>query len=230
MSFSDQLKSQLDIVDVVSHYVRLKRQGSRWVGLCPFHSEKTPSFGVHSVLQYYKCFGCDAAGDVFKFVQEIESLTFPETLKLLAERYGIPINSSSKQLVKPRVSEQTLSSAWLLTVGLRWLIERSLEAAKLELWSPQHEPAARTVKTLTDWQASIDSWTELRLNGPPKDPRSFYEIVWRGRREQQEAVDLLGKLPRKLVRACIGESEEAELLVAHILAAAGAASEEATAA
>src|SRR5579863_10287052 len=92
MSFSDQLKSQLNIVDVVGQYVRLKRQGAgpRYVGLCPFHSEKTPSFGVHSVLQYYKCFGCDAAGDVFKFVQEIESLTFPETLKLLAERYGIP--------------------------------------------------------------------------------------------------------------------------------------------
>ena len=93
MSFSDQLKNQLNIVDVVGQYVRLKRQGAgqRYVGLCPFHSEKTPSFGVHSVLQYYKCFGCDAAGDVFKFVQEIENLTFPETLKLLAERYGIPM-------------------------------------------------------------------------------------------------------------------------------------------
>jgi DNA primase len=93
MSFSEQLKSQLNIVDVVGQYVRLKRQGggTRYVGLCPFHSEKTPSFGVHSVLQYYKCFGCDASGDVFKFVQEIESLTFPETLKLLAERYGIPM-------------------------------------------------------------------------------------------------------------------------------------------
>jgi DNA primase len=93
MNFSEQLKSQLDIVDVVGQYVRLKRQGAgaRYVGLCPFHSEKTPSFGVHSVLQYYKCFGCDAAGDVFKFVQEIESLTFPETLKVLAERYRIPM-------------------------------------------------------------------------------------------------------------------------------------------
>jgi DNA primase len=91
MSFAEQLKSQLNIVDVVGQYVRLKRQGAgpRYVGLCPFHSEKTPSFGVHSVLGYYKCFGCDAAGDVFKFVQELESLTFPETLKLLAERYGI---------------------------------------------------------------------------------------------------------------------------------------------
>ncbi len=93
MNFAEHLKSQLDIVDVVSHYVRLKRQGAgpRYVGLCPFHSEKTPSFGVHSALQYYKCFGCDAAGDVFKFVQQMESLTFPETLKVLAERYGVPI-------------------------------------------------------------------------------------------------------------------------------------------
>ena len=91
VNFAEQLKNQLDIVNVVGHYVRLKKQGAgpRHVGLCPFHSEKTPSFGVHSALQYYKCFGCDAAGDVFTFVQQIESLTFPETLKLLAERYGI---------------------------------------------------------------------------------------------------------------------------------------------
>src|SRR5581483_8954329 len=92
MNFAEQLKNQLNIVDVVQQYVPLKRQGAgqRWVGLCPFHSEKTPSFGVHSGHQYYKCFGCDAAGDVLKFVQQIESLTFPETLRLLAERYNIP--------------------------------------------------------------------------------------------------------------------------------------------
>jgi DNA primase len=93
MNFAEQLKSQLNIVDVVGQYVRLKRSGAgpRYVGLCPFHSEKTPSFGVHSTLQFYKCFGCDASGDVFKFVMELESLTFPEALKLLAERYGIPM-------------------------------------------------------------------------------------------------------------------------------------------
>jgi DNA primase len=93
MNFAEQLKGQLNIVDVVGQYVRLKRSGAgpRYVGLCPFHSEKTPSFGVHSTLQFYKCFGCDASGDVFKFVMELESLTFPETLKLLAERYGIPM-------------------------------------------------------------------------------------------------------------------------------------------
>ncbi len=93
MTFAEQLKSQLNIIDVVGHYVRLKRQGAgpRYVGLCPFHSEKTPSFGVHSALQIYKCFGCDAGGDVFKFVMEHDHLTFPEAIKVLAERYGIPM-------------------------------------------------------------------------------------------------------------------------------------------
>ena len=93
MDFKDQLKSQLNIVDVIQQYVPLKRQGSgtRYLGLCPFHSENTPSFNVNATLGFYKCFGCEAAGDVLKFVQERENLTFPETLKLLAERYGIPM-------------------------------------------------------------------------------------------------------------------------------------------
>jgi DNA primase len=93
MDFAEQLKAQLNIVEVIGQYVPLKRQGSgaRYVGLCPFHSENTPSFNVNGTLGFYKCFGCDAKGDVFKFIQERESLTFPETLKLLAERYGIPM-------------------------------------------------------------------------------------------------------------------------------------------
>lgn len=91
MNFSEQLKSQLNIVDVIGHYVRLKRQGSgaSYVGLCPFHPDKKPSFYVHSAMQFYKCFACDVGGDVFKFVMEHEHLTFPEALKLLADRYGI---------------------------------------------------------------------------------------------------------------------------------------------
>ena len=67
------------------------RLGHALLGLCPFHSENTPSFNVNGALGFYKCFGCDAKGDVFKFIQERENLTFPETLKLLAERYGIPM-------------------------------------------------------------------------------------------------------------------------------------------
>ena len=92
MEFAQQVKSQVDIVSVVREYVpTLKKAGTRWVGLCPFHTEKTPSFGVHAVHQFYKCFGCGQGGDVIKFVMEIEGLTFWEAVKLLAERHGIPI-------------------------------------------------------------------------------------------------------------------------------------------
>jgi len=91
MDFIEHLKSSADIVRVVGEYVRLRKTGVRWVGLCPFHTEKTPSFGVHETYQIFKCFGCGAAGDVIKFVQEIEGLTFWEAVKLLAERHGIPL-------------------------------------------------------------------------------------------------------------------------------------------
>jgi len=91
MDFVEQLKSSIDIVKVIGEYVRLRRVGStgRYTGLCPFHQEKTASFNVNQARQFYKCFGCGVGGDVLKFVMEIEGLTFPETLKLLAERNGI---------------------------------------------------------------------------------------------------------------------------------------------
>ena len=93
MDFVQQLKSSVDIVKVIGDYVRLKRVGSspRYMGLCPFHTEKTPSFPVHTSLQIYKCFGCGVGGDVLKFLMEIERLTFYEALKLLSDRSGIPI-------------------------------------------------------------------------------------------------------------------------------------------
>src|ERR1043165_5817950 len=92
MDFIEQVKSSVDIVKVVGEYVRLRKAGaSRYVGLCPFHNEKTPSFGVHPVHQFYKCFGCGEGGDVLNFVMKIDGLSFFEALKLLAERNGIPI-------------------------------------------------------------------------------------------------------------------------------------------
>jgi len=93
MDFVEQLKSSIDIVKVVGDYVRLRREGAagRYKGLCPFHQEKTPSFNVNQARQFYKCFGCGAAGDALKFIMEIEGFTFPEALKYLAERNGIPM-------------------------------------------------------------------------------------------------------------------------------------------
>jgi DNA primase len=93
MDFVEHLKSSVDIVKVIGEYVRLRRAGSgpRYVGLCPFHTERTPSFSVHQTHQYFKCFGCGVGGDVIRFVMEIERLSFYEALKLLAERHGIPM-------------------------------------------------------------------------------------------------------------------------------------------
>ncbi|MEP6714389.1 MAG: DNA primase [Terriglobia bacterium] len=96
MDFAQQLKSQIDIVRVVQDWVRLRRFGNRYSGLCPFHNEKTPSFSVYADHQFYKCFGCDAKGDVFNFVMAIESLTFWEALKKLAEQHGIPLPKQSQ--------------------------------------------------------------------------------------------------------------------------------------
>ncbi len=96
MEFKDQLKSQVDIVSVIGEYVRLKKSGTqRYMGLCPFHSEKTPSFTVHVARQFYKCFSCTAGGDVFDFLMKIEGIGFFEAMKSLAERYGIPMPKRS---------------------------------------------------------------------------------------------------------------------------------------
>jgi DNA primase len=90
-SFAEKVKQQADIVRVIGDYVRLKKTGQNFTGLCPFHQEKTPSFAVHPVRQIYHCFGCGAGGDVFKFVMELDKCTFPEAVRTVAEKCGIPI-------------------------------------------------------------------------------------------------------------------------------------------
>jgi DNA primase len=90
-SFADRVKQQADIVRVVGEYVQLKKAGQNFRGLCPFHSEKTPSFNVHPVRQIYHCFGCGKGGDVFSFVMEMEKCEFPDAVRTVAEKCGIAI-------------------------------------------------------------------------------------------------------------------------------------------
>ena len=93
MDFAAQVKNSVDIVKTIGEYVRLKKSGAgpRFVGLCPFHGEKTPSFSVNGGHQFFYCFGCQEKGDVFSFIMKIEGLDFAAALKLVAERNGIPI-------------------------------------------------------------------------------------------------------------------------------------------
>ncbi|HKW27071.1 MAG TPA: DNA primase [Terriglobales bacterium] len=94
--FAYTVKQQADIVRVVGDYVRLKKAGAQnYAGICPFHQEKTPSFSVHATRQYYHCFGCGVSGDVFSFVQKIENITFPEAVRAVAQKVGIPLPKMS---------------------------------------------------------------------------------------------------------------------------------------
>lgn len=90
-SFLEQVRSSADILSVVSQYVNLKKGGQHHIGLCPFHSEKTPSFKVSTSLQIFKCFGCGEGGDVFRFISLLEGLSFPDSVEYLAQRAGIPL-------------------------------------------------------------------------------------------------------------------------------------------
>ena len=87
----DEVISRNDIVDVISGYVKLKKNGSSYTGLCPFHNEKSPSFSVSGQRQLYHCFGCGAGGNVITFVMEYENMTFLEAVKMLGERAGVAI-------------------------------------------------------------------------------------------------------------------------------------------
>ena len=93
-NFSEKVKDRLDIVEVVSEYVNLKKTGKNYQGLCPFHQEKTPSFTVNPDNQFYYCFGCGKGGDIFNFIMEIENVTFYESLKLLAKKANLQMPDS----------------------------------------------------------------------------------------------------------------------------------------
>src|SRR4029077_14088289 len=91
-NFKETLKQQADIVRIVGDYVKLKKAGAQnFSGLCPFHTEKTPSFSVHATRQFYHCFGCGESGDVFAFIQKVENITFPEAVRLVAQKLGVPM-------------------------------------------------------------------------------------------------------------------------------------------
>jgi DNA primase len=105
-SFADRVKQQADIVRVVGEYVRLKKSGQNFSGLCPFHSEKTPSFSVSPMKQFYYCFGCGAGGDVFKFVMEMDKVTFPEAVRAVAEKSGIAVPREKERTPEERRENQ----------------------------------------------------------------------------------------------------------------------------
>jgi len=107
-TFIEQVRNGISIVDLVGGYVRLQKKGKDYGALCPFHSEKTPSFTVSEAKQIFYCFGCQAGGDIFKFIMLMENLTFPESIHQLAESQGIPLPQSTKRSEAESVRRQRL--------------------------------------------------------------------------------------------------------------------------
>jgi DNA primase len=105
-SLAEKVKQQADIVRVIGEYVQLKKAGQNFRGLCPFHSEKTPSFNVHPTRQIYHCFGCGQGGDVFKFVMEMEKCPFPEAMRIVAEKCGIALPHARERSPEERRENQ----------------------------------------------------------------------------------------------------------------------------
>src|SRR3954468_1276103 len=131
----DRVKEAVDMVELVGARTDLRRVGSRWTGLCPFHDERTPSFSVDGERGFYHCFGCGASGDAIGFVQEIESLTFAEALESLADRYGVELKREQED---PRAEEERRRRERLLR-----LVERTTAYYERVLWESPEAARAR---------------------------------------------------------------------------------------
>ena len=116
----EKVKQKTDIVSIIGEHVALKKAGRNFRGLCPFHSEKTPSFMVSPELQIFKCFGCGESGDVISFLEKHEGMEFYETLKFLADRGGVKLTPRSPQL---RSEKDSLYEANLLAAKFyHWIL------------------------------------------------------------------------------------------------------------
>lgn len=160
MSDTQTIKDRLDIVQLIQEYVPLKKSGINWKGCCPFHQEKTPSFMVHPDRQFFHCFGCGKSGDVFSFIQEIEGLEFPESLKLLADRAGVKLTNNFRSEVnksaKNRIYEINSKASYFFH---KFLMEMPASKSAREYLSNR----GLDEKTLVEWQIGYvpDQWDLL---------------------------------------------------------------------
>jgi DNA primase len=140
----EDVLARTDMLQVLQQYVALKRTGANFKGLCPFHNEKTPSFYVHPGKGIYKCFGCNAGGNVYQFVMEIEGWSFPEAVRQLAGRIGVEIPEETAEETE---EARKRADARKLYTGIMDKARRFYEEA---LWHPENEDAARARAYLTD--------------------------------------------------------------------------------
>lgn len=168
----DGLKSRLEIVDVVGNYVELKKAGSNFKGLCPFHDEKSPSFSVSPSKQFYHCFGCQASGDAIKFVMEYEKLTYPEAIEKLAAQYNYSLTYTQGQPRQQRSQLMERLNDWYKSLldktaaALQYLSERGIYESSIEHFGIGYAPAShQTINFIKQQQFSMAEAIELGVAG-----------------------------------------------------------------
>lgn len=154
----DEIRDRADIVDLIGEYVDLKRSGSNYIGLCPFHSEKTPSFSVSPSKSIFKCFGCGVGGDVITFVMKRENLSFPEAVEFLADKYNVRLEVYKDENKEAREKRNRLYEI-NREAGLHFL--KNYEASqKTQLYLKNRMLSDKTIRSYGIGY-SKDSWTDL---------------------------------------------------------------------
>jgi DNA primase len=181
----ERVRESADIVEVVSAHTDLRRQGERFVGLCPFHEERTPSFSVKPAEGFYYCFGCEAGGDTIKFVQEKEGLSFPDAVEMLADRYGVEVEREQED---PQAEQRRRRRA-----RLGEALERAAAFYEATLW--ETEKAAKPRAYLLGRGLREET---LRAFGVGFAPSAWDSIVVAGQRagfsiDELHAVGLVQK-------------------------------------
>ena len=162
-TFIDDLKRQADIVRVIQDYVQLKKKGANWMACCPFHKEKTPSFSVSPTKEIFFCFGCHKGGSVFNFVMEIERVGFPEAIRIVADKIGMPlpkmVDDSRFEARRQEADDVIELNSWA-TDWWQQQLESSKEARLAREYLVQRELSEETQKTFRLGYAP-DSWDAL---------------------------------------------------------------------
>ncbi|HEX8557313.1 MAG TPA: DNA primase [Pyrinomonadaceae bacterium] len=167
-TFIEDLKRQADIVRVVGDYVNgLKKKGSSWMACCPFHQEKTPSFSVNGSKGFYYCFGCGKKGSVFNFVMEVEGLSFPEAVKVVAEKAGVPlpemVDDKRFEARRKEADEVIELNGWALEFWERHLAEEGAEARAAREYVEGRGVSDETVRAFRLGYAP-NSWDALGIH------------------------------------------------------------------
>ncbi|HET8954097.1 MAG TPA: DNA primase [Solirubrobacterales bacterium] len=175
----ERVKQAADIVEVVSAHTDLRRQGARYVGLCPFHDERTPSFSVEPTEKLYHCFGCGVGGDVIKFVEEKDGLNFAEAVELLADRYGVELEREQED---PRAEAKRQRRR-----RLEELLDRAAAFYSSYLWESEEAGKAR------DYLAGRGLGEEVLRNfGVGYAPSAWDKLLVRGQRAGFRVEEMRG--------------------------------------